>query len=110
MNVIAAIVFPLDDEALVGKFGSQSNILMLKKHERIRLWRGHGLADYFWVYNGSEGSWRAFQRQLIENVARDGFELKFSLLCGPDHMQDMETFPPEPWGCKECFFSNKLIN
>jgi hypothetical protein len=106
MNVIAVIVFPLDTQTLHKKFESGGNTLILKKHERVRLWSGGMQADHFWVYGGDERSWRAFQKQLIYDLACDGIELKFSLLCGPDHMQDMETIPSEPWSCKEIVFSD----
>ena len=105
-NVICAIVIPLDDEVLQDKFSSESSALILHKHERVRLWRGYVPADDFWVYDGSVLTFHKLRRQLIERVAQDDFELKFSLLCGPDHIQDMSEFPSEPWDCKEIFFSD----
>jgi hypothetical protein len=105
-NVIGAIVFPMDDGDLQQKLRSESSSLLLHKHERVRLWRGNVPADDFWVYDDSENALRKFQHELIDRVAQDGLELKFSLLCGPDHMQGMSDFPSEPWGCKEIFFSD----
>lgn len=106
MNIIAAVIFPLDDESLVGKLGPQNDDIILTKRQRVKLWRGHGLADYFWVYEGSATSWEAFQSQLIQDVSRDGFDLKFSVLFGPDHLQNMDIFPPTPWGYGECLTSD----
>ena len=103
---ICAIVIPLDDERLRDKFSSESSALIIQQHERVRLWRGYVPADDFWVYDGSELAFCKFRRQLIERVTQDDFELKFSLLCGPDHMQDMSEFPSGPWDCKEIFFSD----
>jgi cytidyltransferase-like protein len=48
-NVICAIVFPLDDEGLQDKFSSESSALILRKHERVRLWRGYVPSDDFWI-------------------------------------------------------------
>jgi hypothetical protein len=67
MNIIAAVIFPLDDETLARKFEPHSNELLLTKVQRVRLWRGHlGRADDFWVYDDSENSWREFQGRLVQ--------------------------------------------
>jgi hypothetical protein len=47
-----------------------------------------------------------FRDDSFKRPSRDGFELKFSLLCDPDHVQDMDTFPRMPWGMRECLFSD----
>ncbi|KAJ5366187.1 hypothetical protein N7541_000128 [Penicillium brevicompactum] len=103
MNVIAVVVFPLDDESVHRKFEPEGNTLILKKHERVKLWNGGMEADHFWVYGGDEKSWRAFQTQLIHDLACDGIELEFCLLCGSDHIQEIETIPPSH-GAANTFF------
>ncbi|OJJ50551.1 hypothetical protein ASPZODRAFT_206906 [Penicilliopsis zonata CBS 506.65] len=107
MNFIAAVVFPLDDEALVERLESDRNPLVLKKHERIRLWRGHGpAAGHVWVYDHPVSSWWQLHDRLIQDVARDGFKLEISVLFGPDNLSQLEEFPAQPWGCNECLFSD----
>lgn len=115
MNIIAAVIFPLDDESLAEKLGPQRPRsrtrsddvdMILTKDQRVKLWRGHGLADYIWVYDGSAASWVDFQARLVQDVSRGGFELEFSNLCGPDHLHDIYTTPPMEWGCSDLLVSD----
>jgi hypothetical protein len=106
MNIIAAIVFPLDDEVLAEKMETRSSNMLLTKTQRVGLWRGHGLASFFWVYDDSARCWTTFESRLVHDVSRDGFELEFLVLCGPDHLQDMHTFPSMPWGMRQCLVSD----
>jgi len=41
MNIVAAIVLPLDDESLVEKLRREENASIFTEAERIRLWNGY---------------------------------------------------------------------
>jgi hypothetical protein len=108
LNIIATIVVLKDDYAIEEKLKGGDNQLKLTKCERVKLWQGHELSDYLWVYTGSEVYWDLFQDRLIRDTARDGFEVKTCLLCGPEYVQDMEDmrFWRYPFGCDELFSSD----
>jgi hypothetical protein len=106
LNIIAGVVFPLSDAALARKLGPNNDEIKFGKEERVRLWEGYGPAGDFWIFGHSDNDWELFQHNLLRDTARDGFEVRISLLYGPDHLQEMETLPIEPWGCKEIFFSD----
>lgn len=101
LDIIAGVVFPLDDGALVRRVGPSNDDIKLHKNERVRLWRVNVPADIFWIYEESASDWREFQDNFLRNTARDGFEVRISLLCGPDRIKEMEILPIEPMGCKE---------
>lgn len=109
MNIIAAIIFPLDDEALEHKYRLHGGEILLTKAERVRLWRGHGRPDPCWVYDGSADSWKMFQGQLIHDISRDGFALEICFLCGLDHTRKLELYP-EPWGFKDIILVTSAEN
>jgi hypothetical protein len=106
-DIIAAIVLPLDDDRLEKKCGEQRKEMVLSKKQRVDLWRGeHWPNDWFWVYDRTESEWNRFRRVLTENITRDGFELDFVLLCGPDYVQTHSLPPPMPWGCRDIIVSD----
>ncbi|KAK1974413.1 hypothetical protein LZ30DRAFT_408992 [Colletotrichum cereale] len=86
INVVAAVVFPLNDSRLEGKY-AMSDGLILSKAERVRLWRSDArFMPEWWVYDGDEGDWYALRDDLEEAIERDGFEIQFSSVLGPDHI------------------------
>jgi hypothetical protein len=108
MNIIAAIILPLDDEFLVKKLNSrdQEKPLIFKKNERVRLWQGSVPSGWYWTYDRSESEWCCFQKRLTEATAKDGFEVRWAVLCGPDYVT-VHGVPPIPaWGCKDIIVSD----
>jgi hypothetical protein len=115
LNLIAAIVLPLDDERLTSKCRgagctttttattSGSNALVLTKAQRVCLWKGGWRAvpsDWRWVYDGSEAEWEGFRERLVGAVRRDGFELEFICLVGADYVRRGSAWLPwGDWGC-----------
>jgi len=99
LNIVAAIVIPLNNEMLSAKFGLTGENLQLSQHERVRLWRGHRPSSWFWVYDETlKKDWGSFQRALVTAATSDGFNLEFALLCGPDHVAP-NVISPHAWGC-----------
>jgi hypothetical protein len=106
MNIIAAIVLPLDDESLERKLQGQDNALIFTKGERITLWNGYGASDWYWTYDGSVSEWFSFQKRLTQAITKDGFEVSWVALCGPDYI-GVNWVPSMPvWGCKEIIVSD----
>jgi hypothetical protein len=108
MNIIAAIILPLDDKVLVKKLNSrdQENLLIFKKNERVRLWQGYVPSDWYWTYDRSVSEWYGFQKRLTQAAAKDGFDVRWAVLCGPDYVT-VNGVPPIPaWGCKDIIVSN----
>jgi hypothetical protein len=54
MNIIAAMLLPLDDESLVKELRGQENALIFTKADRIRLWKGYASSDWHWIFDRSE--------------------------------------------------------
>ncbi|OHF01727.1 hypothetical protein CORC01_02918 [Colletotrichum orchidophilum] len=96
INIIAAIVLPLSDYKLQRKCDSSFQYDMaLTLNERVRLWRGDlGPSDWYWVFDLDRGSdWHHFSKNLERQTAKDGFNLRFVGVCGPDLMK----FNQNPW-------------
>jgi hypothetical protein len=83
LNIIAAIVLPLDDASLISKFKAQKGAQIFTKAQRVRIWKDYVPSDWHWVYDRSIEEWFAFKDRLIEAIAQDGFDIKFVCLCGP---------------------------
>lgn len=105
LNIVAAIVLPLDDESLRGKFSKQGGTLILPKDERVRLWGDCSLNDWYWVFDRSETEWLIFQKRLSQVVTKAGFDIRWVWLCGPDHIK-VDRTPIQAWGCKEYIVSD----
>jgi hypothetical protein len=106
MNIIAAIILPLDDDHLAEKLGRQKDALALRKADRVRLWRGYTPSTLYWVYDGSTAEWGEFQRRLMEAIVKDGFDLTWTALCGPDYVGFNYVPQGSVWGCKEIIVSD----
>ncbi len=60
LNIIAAIVLPLDDSSLTRKY-DQVDTPIFTKEQRVSLWRKHhGRNDWYWIYNKSQHEWSIF--------------------------------------------------
>ena len=106
MHVIAATALPLDDDDVDAKCRHTGNGIVLTKDERVRLWRGHGRHDWQWVYDRQIQEWFSFRRCLTEAIRRDGFNLKFAVLVGPDHSKRGAILPWNAWDCEEIITSD----
>ncbi|KAK2873278.1 hypothetical protein FQN49_002468 [Arthroderma sp. PD_2] len=105
VNIIAAIVLPVDDDKVIWK--NQGEGLLFTQDQRVQLWQGeYGPSDWYWVYDRTEKDWDYFQRRLTEDISRDGFDLKFTVLCGPDHIGLNKVPSGLPFGCDEVFVSD----
>ncbi|KAI1774432.1 hypothetical protein F4818DRAFT_419925 [Hypoxylon cercidicola] len=86
INVIAAFVFPISDRGVRKK--EYADDIWFTRAERVRLWTGNqGPHDWLWVYNRSSDEWRTFLERLTGAVQRDGFQLEYVRLFGPDHVR-----------------------
>ncbi|KAI1099607.1 hypothetical protein F4804DRAFT_321451 [Jackrogersella minutella] len=83
LNVIAAIVLPVDDWVVQRK---PIGDIWFTKERRTQLWTGDELHDWFWVYKREMCTWHGLRQSLERKVKADGFHLEFINLCGPDHV------------------------
>lgn len=109
LNVIAAIILPLDEDSLARKFEGEKETLILSKEQRVSLWNGDhklGPGPSFWVFGGSTDEWPSFQHHLSEATAKDGFEISFIALAGPDYVRTAAVPIMPVWGCKDIIVSD----
>ncbi|KAF2118776.1 hypothetical protein BDV96DRAFT_642951 [Lophiotrema nucula] len=91
LNIIAAIIIPLDDRHVSRKPQMEkAGAFTLTKDQRIELWNTGGLVGgWHWCYpltwTSAGGGIEAFKEELLKEVRKDGFELEFLTLLGPDH-------------------------
>ncbi|KAG8526364.1 uncharacterized protein KY384_000357 [Bacidia gigantensis] len=105
LNIIAAIIFPLDDERLEDKFKRKKDTKIFPKAERVRLWNENNPSHWFWVYDRFLDDWDEFERLLIEDTLIDGYDVKFTFLCGAEFV-DTPALPERPWDCEEIIVSD----
>lgn len=85
LGIVAAIIIMTDDCRLQDKLSEEESAFILSKEQRANLWRfGDTTPDWAWVYDRSEANWANFRSELARNVRKDGVDLKFILLTGPD--------------------------
>lgn len=106
INVIAAIVIPLDDDRVRSKCVNIGQDLQFTREQRVQLWRGNTRAPWYWVFDGSEWKWDKFRERLEKAVIRDGFDLRFVLLCGPDWVQTDSIPGWNAWDCEDIVVSD----
>ncbi|KAI1384956.1 uncharacterized protein F4822DRAFT_433492 [Hypoxylon trugodes] len=85
IDVIAAFVVPVVSGILDDKtYGDQ---LSLTLADKTRLWTGGEPHDWLWVFEGGgPDEWECFRSQLAFLIAKDGFDVDFIYLAGPDHV------------------------
>lgn len=90
LNLIAAILFFLDDRDVIGKYEETNDGVksyVLTKDERIGLFNHGGMhGGWHWCHPGGIREYWDFLRQLRFEAGRDGFEIRFITLCGLDHV------------------------
>ncbi|KAF5637268.1 uncharacterized protein FTJAE_5683 [Fusarium tjaetaba] len=107
LNIIAAIIVTTDDERLKMKMERRETGIVLSREKRQNLWRGDGIpVDWAWVYDNSVASWPGFRAKLVNALKRDGVDLKFVLLFGPDAITADGGYNPECWNCGDAITSD----
>ncbi|KAH7255369.1 uncharacterized protein BKA55DRAFT_537782 [Fusarium redolens] len=107
LNIIAAIIINTDDERLKMKMDKRETGIVLSREQRADLWRGDGIpVDWAWVYDNSEASWAGFRTKLVNELKRDGIDLKFVLLFGPDAITAAGGYNPVCWDCGDAITSD----
>lgn len=87
-KTIAAIVFPLDAEALSCKDGTEVNgkKFMLSKYQRVQLWQDTALRHFTWIYPAEDlDEHENFLASIKTAAEQDGYEITFPTLYGGDH-------------------------
>jgi cytidyltransferase-like protein len=105
VNIVAAIILPLDDDAVNAKCRALGSGLVFTKEERVRLWRGYVPHDWYWIYDQDLRQWSSFRRLLTDIITQDGFDIDFAVLAGPDHIKQ-GSLPCTPWDCDEIIVSD----
>lgn len=103
INAIAAIILPMDDEAIGKKCPDN---LILGKEQRVQLWQDHVPYNKYWIYDRSVKQWHAFRRRLENATRRDGFELRFTVIYGSDYLDPRVGPRYRVWDCREAIVSN----
>jgi hypothetical protein len=104
---VAAVIVLTDDEKLAAKKRETNDDgFSLLKQQRVQLCRATFTQDWVWVYEGSEDSWKDTQISLVENTQRDGIQLKWIMLGGPDWFTTQQVCNPTEWGCLDAITSN----
>lgn len=106
MNLVAAIVVPLDDNSLRFKFRRTEDATLFTQADRIRLWNGCVPSDWYWTYDRSMTEWFDFKERLTAVISQDGFNITWTALTGPDLFKVNEEPPVPNWDCEEVIVSN----
>ncbi|KAL9949748.1 hypothetical protein ACHAQF_002983 [Verticillium nonalfalfae] len=107
LNIIAAIMIPIDDAHLEQKFGIAENPIILPKSLRVSLCRNSPLIpNNVWVYDQPETEWHAFRSRLEASIVSSGFTVDFMTAVGPDHVSISSVHSPARWNCSETIVSD----
>ncbi|KAK1637621.1 hypothetical protein BDP81DRAFT_517043 [Colletotrichum phormii] len=85
LNVIVAIIYPVSTTSLAHKCRRRRQWLMFK------------MADRYWVHDGGRDKFEDMWYRVLESVKRDGFNLKFIEVVGPDHIVPTRVYEPYGW-------------
>ncbi|KAL8988115.1 MAG: hypothetical protein Q9169_008610 [Polycauliona sp. 2 TL-2023] len=105
LNVIAAIIVPLNDNSLERKTRNERNAKVFTKAERVRLWQDMVPSDWYWVYDRDTKKWSEFRKTLVADAGKDGFEIDFMVLVGSDYVT-RDAAPTGAWSCKNFIVSD----
>ncbi|KAM0273892.1 hypothetical protein ACHAQH_008154 [Verticillium albo-atrum] len=107
LNIIAAVMIPIDEVHLKRKFGVAESPLILPKTLRVSLCRNSpSIPNNVWVYDQSESEWFAFRCRLEAAIRSDGFTVNFMTVVGPDHVSINSVHNPSRWGCRGTIVSD----
>ena len=105
LNIIGAIVFLLPDVEVrdrLHELGEGFEVFLTEK-ERRQLWIGPDFpVDWVYIFGPEQCEWLHLYHPVADAAARDGFDLRFLFLCGPEKFASNggeEPEPPEDWGC-----------
>ncbi|KAF2006228.1 hypothetical protein P154DRAFT_417517, partial [Amniculicola lignicola CBS 123094] len=85
LNLIAAYIYPVKDSAVQHKMGALESAFTLPREQRIALWNSDNLSGgWHWCHGDPSRGDNEFQRALEEECSRDGFDIEFVCLTGPD--------------------------
>ncbi|KXH47849.1 hypothetical protein CNYM01_01367 [Colletotrichum nymphaeae SA-01] len=85
LNVIAAVVYPVSTRVLE------------RKAERRQQWLVFNVAERYWTHDGGRLKFEDMWSRVLGAVKRDGFDLKFIEVAGPDHVVPTRVFKPFGW-------------
>ncbi|KXH49784.1 hypothetical protein CSIM01_03921 [Colletotrichum simmondsii] len=85
LNVIAAVVYPVSTRVLE------------RKAKRRQQWLMFDVADRYWTHDGGRLKFEDMWSRVLGAVKRDGFDLKFIEVAGPDHVVPTSVFKPFGW-------------
>jgi hypothetical protein len=98
MNIIAAILYFLDDHSVRGKYPREADgteSFVLTQAQRINLFNNGGLYGgwhYCFPNDGTDQhNFRKFTTELQKEAAKDGFDIRFVVLMGPDYLYDLDN-------------------
>lgn len=106
MNIIAAIVYPVDESSVKYKCQHQEGGLVFTKQERVRLWGGDEPHEWRWVFDQEHYGFGQFLARLKNSIIQDGFELEYATLIGPDHVHPGYVPRWDDWGCSTIITGN----
>lgn len=107
LNIVAIIIVLTDDDKLEEKTSEEASPLILTRQRRIALWRDKDVPQSCtWIYNKYQSEWAAFRSRLERSTKKDGFDLQFILLVGPDCVGSAGITDPRVWNCRDCITSD----
>ncbi|KAI1053793.1 hypothetical protein LB507_007392 [Fusarium sp. FIESC RH6] len=107
LNIIAAIIVVTDDHYLQYKMDRRDNAIVIPKEQRARLWRGSGIpVDWAYVFDGPGKEWAPFRANLANEARKDGFDVDYIVLNGPDVITYGRGFDAECWDCGDAITSD----
>lgn len=107
LGIVAAIIIITDDDRLRDKLSGEENAITFSKEQRAKLWRFNiETLDWAWVYDVSEVGWETMRPELIRNAKKDGMDVKFILLGGPDSVGAERRIDPRRWQCADLITSD----
>ncbi|KAJ4122684.1 hypothetical protein NW768_010121 [Fusarium equiseti] len=107
LNIIAAIIVVTDDHYLEYKMETRDNAIVIPKEKRVKLWKGSGIPfDWAYVFDGPGKEWAPFRADLANEARKDGFDLKYIVLNGPDVITGDRGFDAQCWDCGDAITSD----
>ncbi|KAK5989217.1 hypothetical protein PT974_10719 [Cladobotryum mycophilum] len=108
LHLVSAIVLPTDDEKLCDKTSGEERSIVIPKTDRAYILRHAVAKDNKWafVYKGSHTKWKEDRQKLEADARKDGIDLKFILLVGPDWITTTSLYDPEYWQCRNAITSD----
>lgn len=107
LNVIAAMIVLTDETTLSDKMSEAECPMVLTRKQRISLWLTNGFPkEWAWIFNRTQAEWNTFRTSLGRSVQRDGFNLKFILVGGPDNIGHGTIMDPSFWNVRDFITSD----